>query len=243
MWRVWVSVTPAGCCHVADGTADCAWSQGSNTWLQKSPFMQSHGECTDDVASIFSGEFLEEDVFSKPCGLAIFFPPPPQPSMVFMCTFLYRFCMGSFCSSKVTQQTISLGRGTILKILGICEGTWVKKNWGSSASVLSMFRKSESATLFWDPGIHWLCSRILWFMYLVAWLLVTSILTVARTWSISSFKFVFRIHPSDVVLSVMDRAQLPSFSQPARMLTQGEMVSARCSRRLFDARNCRLSGK
>jgi hypothetical protein len=45
-------------------------------------FMQSHGKSTDDVASIFSEEFLKEDVVSKPCRLAIFFPLSPQPSMV-----------------------------------------------------------------------------------------------------------------------------------------------------------------
>jgi hypothetical protein len=77
-------------------------AKGASHGCKKSPFTKSHGESTDDVASIFSGEFLEEDVFSKPYGLAILFPPSPKPSMVFMCTSLYRFCTGSFCSSKVT---------------------------------------------------------------------------------------------------------------------------------------------
>ncbi len=214
MWWVWVPVNPEGCCHMADGTADCAWSQGRIAWLQKSPFTQSHGNSTEDVASIFSGEFLKEDVFPKPCGLAIFFPPSPWPSMVYVCTSLYHFCTGSFCSSEVTQQTILLGRGTILKVLGICEGTWVTRIWVSSASVLSMSRESASATLFWDPGNHWLYPQIPWFMYLVAWLLATSILTIAWTWSISSLKFVFRINPSDVILSVLDRASCPLLVGP-----------------------------
>jgi hypothetical protein len=147
--------------------------------VAKTSFTQSHGKSTEDVVSIFSGKFLEEDVFLKPGGLAIFFPPSSQPSVDFMCTSLYRFCMGRFCSSKVTQQMTLLGRATILKVLGICEGRWVKMIWVRSVSVLSMSHESAPATLFWDPGNHWLCSWIPYFIYLVAWLLATSILTIA----------------------------------------------------------------
>jgi hypothetical protein len=49
-------------------------AKGASHGCKKSPFMQSHSKSTDDVASIFFWEFLEEDIFSKPCGLAIFFP-------------------------------------------------------------------------------------------------------------------------------------------------------------------------
>ena len=56
----------------------------------------------------------------------------------------------------------------------------------------------------------------------------------------SSLKFVFHVLPSKVVLSIMDREQLPGLRRPARMSTQGEMTPARCSRKLFEVQNLRL---
>jgi hypothetical protein len=70
------------------------------------------------LVSFVSGEVHEEDIPSESCFVAVLIPPSPRPSMVIMCTSLYRCCTGSFCSSKVSQETISLGRGTILKEFG-----------------------------------------------------------------------------------------------------------------------------
>ena len=53
----------------------------------------------------------------------------------------------------------------------------------------------------------------------------------------SSMKFDFLSHPSDVVLSVMERAQSPWVRRPAIISIHGVIIAARCSKRLLDARN------
>jgi hypothetical protein len=113
----------------------------------------------------------------------------------------------------------------------------------NSSSVLSQSRDSASATLFSEPGNHWLYSLIPWERYCRACFRATSIRTDA--WMSSSEvsrKFVFRSQPSDVVLSVMESTQSPSVSRPAMMSIQGVMIAARCSNRLFDALKRRASG-
>ena len=60
--------------------------------------------------------------------------------------------------------------------------------------------------------------------------------------SMSSMKFDFRSQPSEVVLSVIESAQSPFAIRPAIMSIHGVIIAVRCSRRLFDAQNCRLSG-
>ena len=127
-----MSLTHEFCCHVVDGSFDCSSSQGSITWLRKSSFMDSRGETAEYVGSFVSGEVREEDIPSESCFVAVLIPLFPRPSMVIVCTSLYRCCTGSFCSSEVSQETISLGRGTILKEFGTCDGTWVKRIWVSS---------------------------------------------------------------------------------------------------------------
>jgi hypothetical protein len=59
----------------------------------------------------------------------------------------------------------------------------------------------------------------------------------------SWLKFVFLSQPSEVVLLVIESAQSPNFRHPLMMSTQGVMITARCSRRLFDARNRRWGGR
>jgi hypothetical protein len=125
--RIWVSLAPESRCHVVEGTFDCSSSQGSITWLQKSPFTDSHGKTAEYVCSFASCEVCKKDVPCKSCMITVLIPLFPRLSMVIVCTSLYRCCTGSFCSSKVSQETILLGRGTILKEFGTCEGTWVKK--------------------------------------------------------------------------------------------------------------------
>jgi hypothetical protein len=61
--------------------------------------------------------------------------------------------------------------------------------------------------------------------------------------SLSSLKFDFLSHPSAVVLSVIDKTQSWLFRRPARMSTHGEIIAARCSSRLFDARKRRFFGR
>ena len=61
--------------------------------------------------------------------------------------------------------------------------------------------------------------------------------------SSSSMKFDFHSQPSEVVLSVIESAQSPFLSRPAMISIHGVIIAARCSRRLVDARNCRLSGR
>ncbi len=58
-----------------------------------------------------------------------------------------------------------------------------------------------------------------------------------------SMKFVFFSQPSNVVLLVIDRAQLPSLSLPVSMSTQGVIIAAKYSNRLFDAQNLRSFGR
>jgi hypothetical protein len=55
-------------------------------------------------------------------------------------------------------------------------------------------------------------------------------------------KIRFLNQPSEVVLSVIESAQSPFVIRPAMMSIHGVIIAVRCSRRLFDARNCRLSG-
>jgi hypothetical protein len=49
----------------------------------------------------------------------------------------------------------------------------------------------------------------------------------------------FFYQPSNVVLLVMERAQLPRVRQPAMISTHGVMIAAMCSSRLLDAQNLR----
>ena len=71
----------------------------------------------------------------------------------------------------------------------------------------------------------------------------TSILIVAWIGSSqSSLKLVLRDHPSDVVLSVMERQQSPFFSRPARISTHTVMIDAICSSKLLEARPCNSIG-
>jgi hypothetical protein len=78
----------------------------------------------------------------------------------------------------------------------------------------------------------------------VAWWRATSSQIVAWIGSSPSLmKFVFFNQASDIVLSVIDRARLPSLSMPMSMSTQGVIIAAKCSNRLFDARNLRSFGR
>ena len=60
--------------------------------------------------------------------------------------------------------------------------------------------------------------------------------------TVSSLKFVFRIQPADVVLSVMDSAQSPLDKRPARMSIHGLIIDAMNSSRLFEALKRDLGG-
>jgi hypothetical protein len=51
----------------------------------------------------------------------------------------------------------------------------------------------------------------------------------------SSLKFVFLAQPSDVVLSVIDKAQSSNRRRFSKMSIQGVMIEAICSSRLFEA--------
>ena len=82
-------------------------------------------------------------------------------------------------------------------------------------------------TLLSAPRNHWLYSLIPFKRYWVTWRRVTSSGIVA--WiesSPSSMKFDLRNHPSDVVLLVIESAQLPSLSDLTMMLMQGVMIAA-----------------
>jgi hypothetical protein len=85
-----------------DGTADCLKSHGSISWLQKLPFVHSHGKSTVDVGLLVSGDPFKEVVISEPCGLAVFPPALPQPRVVGLCSLLYCGYTGSPSSSNVT---------------------------------------------------------------------------------------------------------------------------------------------
>jgi len=53
--------------------------------------------------------------------------------------------------------------------------------------------------------------------------------------TVSSLKFVFRIQPPNVVLSVIDNAQSSLFKHPARISIHGLIIDAMNSSRLFEA--------
>jgi hypothetical protein len=61
--------------------------------------------------------------------------------------------------------------------------------------------------------------------------------------SSSLLKFVFLSQPYKVVLLVIESEQFSNFRLPLMMSTQCVIMAARCSRRLFDARNRRWGGK
>jgi hypothetical protein len=54
-------------------------------------------------------------------------------------------------------------------------------------------------------------------------------------------KLVLQNQPVDMELSIIKRAQLLGFKQPANMSTHGEMMDAMYLRRLFDAQKCKSS--
>jgi len=60
--------------------------------------------------------------------------------------------------------------------------------------------------------------------------------------TVSSLKFVFRIQPADVVLSVIDSAQSPLFKRPARISIDGLIIDSMNSSRLFKALKCNKPG-
>jgi hypothetical protein len=57
--------------------------------------------------------------------------------------------------------------------------------------------------------------------------------------SLSSMKFNFHSQPSEIVLLVIESAQLPFLRRPAMISIHGVIIAARCSMRLFDAWNLR----
>ena len=57
-----MTVTPKGRCHIIDGTLDYATIQGSITWSQKLPFMDSHGKTAEKMGSLLFCEIGEEDI-------------------------------------------------------------------------------------------------------------------------------------------------------------------------------------
>jgi len=59
----------------------------------------------------------------------------------------------------------------------------------------------------------------------------------------SLMKFDCLSQPSEVVLSVIESVQSPFVSRPAMMSIHGVIIAVRCSRRLFDVRNCGFSGR
>ena len=113
-----------------------------------------------------------------------------------------------------------------------------RKRLVRSPSVLSCSRERASATWFFSPSNHCEYSLISPLMNMEAWCLAMSILVAASRGSASSpcsLKFVLRIHPADVVLSVIDSAQSPLFKRFARMSIHGLIIDAMNSSRLFEA--------
>ncbi len=84
--------------------------------------MYSHGKSPHDCNSVLLGHSIEEIVPVKADAVPVFGVAGPRPSIVLV-FFSANFGFGSNQnSSKVSQETIFLGRGTILKCGGTCEG-------------------------------------------------------------------------------------------------------------------------
>ncbi len=190
-----------------------------------------------------SGEGFEEEVII-PDAFVILAPSLPCPRLLCMCTSLYCGFTGYFCSNAINHEVVLLGRGTILKWLGIWKGQKVQKILVSSSSSRSSSRERALETLFNSPLNYWLLFFTPEDLNNVACIWAASILT--KDWILlfpSLLKFNFLSQPSVVVLSVIDKTQSWEFNYPARMSIQGKMIAARCSSRLFDALNFRFSGR
>jgi hypothetical protein len=72
--------------------------------------------------------------------------------LVLLCLSRNCFLTVSLCSNEVSHKTISLGRGTMLKCVGICSGTCWYKRLVSSVSDLSSSLDKASETSFSFPG-------------------------------------------------------------------------------------------
>jgi hypothetical protein len=131
--------------------------------------MHSHGESPHEFDSLLLGDVVEEIISSKSDAVAIVDVLVPHPSIVFVCSSANPDFTGSQSSSKVSHKVISLGRGTILKCSGTCEGQWEQRILVSSLSVRSSSRGRASATWLSPPQNHWLYSCILCFRECDAW--------------------------------------------------------------------------
>ena len=107
-------------------------------------------------------------------------------------------------------------------------------------------RERESDMLFDFPSNHCVYSITPSSIKREACFLAASFLTLASmlfdSSSFSSLKFVFFNHPAEVVLSVIDSAQSPALRRFAIRSTQGVMIDAMNSRKLFDALNNKSFG-
>ena len=151
--------------------------------------------------------------------------------------------MRKHCSSKISQELISLGSGDILKLHWHLLWEVEKECWGEFLVVLVPIWEKALVTLFSFPGNHWLYPFISASINIWAWWRTASEQTVAWTGSSPTLlKFDLCIHPSAVVLSVINKAQSPHFRRPASKPIQGVIIAARYSSRLLVAWNWRWAG-
>ena len=91
-------------------------------------------------------EMFEEGAIADPKLFAEEDPPFPDPSSLFLCRVCRALQTGSLSISAQIHDTISDLRGTILKLGGICEGTYKVSNFTRFSSDKSISRDSESDT-------------------------------------------------------------------------------------------------
>ena len=67
-------------------------------------------------------EFVEEIVIDDSKRVDVSAPVTPSPILVLVCFSSDCVLSGSLCSKEVSQETISLGSGTIVKSARTCSG-------------------------------------------------------------------------------------------------------------------------
>ncbi len=167
----------------------------------------------------------------------------PKRKIFGMCSSRIRSFTGEHCSSETSQELILLGSGDIVKCVVICCGKWRRSIEVSSLSSWCQFQERASAMLFSFPTNYWLYAFNSAFINNRVWWRAASAQTAAWTGSSpTSLKLDLHIHPSAVVLSVINKAQSPNFRWSASKSIQGVIIAARYSSRLLVAQNWRGDG-
>ena len=106
-------------CHVVDGGSDCAFSQGDDIIVRKACFLHSLGKGGKEEGAVPRlAEGLEEGVVFDSEVLEEYCPPIPAARLLILGLTCCAILTVSFPSMEHSQESISNGSGTILKLRG-----------------------------------------------------------------------------------------------------------------------------